>query len=100
MMTRTTYQEFSPMHETVTTVTRKGRITLPAGIRKALGISRGDKVVLSLEDDAVRLKRTESVTAQTAGSLHTEQPALPADEERQAAEEAIAQESVQCMERR
>jgi AbrB family looped-hinge helix DNA binding protein len=99
-MMRTTYQEFSSMHETVTTVTRKGQITLPVAIRKALGITRGDKVVLSLEDDEVRLKRTESVTAQTAGSLHSEQPALPADEEREAAEEAIAQESVQRMERR
>lgn len=88
------------MHETVTTVTRKGQITLPAAIRKALGIERGDKVVLSLEDDEVRLKRTESVTARTAGSLHSEQPALSTTEERHAAEEAIAHDTVQRMERR
>ena len=88
------------MHETVTTVTRKGQITLPVAIRKALGLTRGDKVVVSLEDDEVRLKRTESVTTQTAGSLHSEQPALPAEEERKAAEEAIAHDTVQRMERR
>ena len=87
------------MHETVTPVTCKGQITLPAAIRKALEITRGDKVVLSLEVDEVRLERTESVIAQTAGSLRSEQPGLSADEERQAAEEAIAQESVQRMER-
>ena len=88
------------MHETVTPVTRKGQITLPAAIRKALEITHGDKVVLSLEVDEVRLERTESVIAQTAGSLHSEQPGLSADEERQAVEEAIAQKSVQRMERR
>jgi antitoxin PrlF len=100
MMMRTTSQEFPTMHETVTVVTRKGQITIPAAMRKALGLHRGDKVALSLEDDEVRLKRTGSVIAQTAGSLQSEQPALPAEQERAAAEQAIAEASVRRMERR
>jgi AbrB family looped-hinge helix DNA binding protein len=78
------------MHERVGVVTRKGQITIPADFRKALGLKEGDQVALSLEEGEVRLSRSESVVARTAGIFKTAEPAKTAEELRVLAEEAIA----------
>jgi AbrB family looped-hinge helix DNA binding protein len=39
------------MKEQYTVVTRKGQITVPAEIRKALGLHIGDRVAVSLDED-------------------------------------------------
>jgi AbrB family looped-hinge helix DNA binding protein len=39
----------------ITSINENGRLVLPASFRKALGIKPGDKVVLRLEDDEVRI---------------------------------------------
>ena len=39
------------MREIVATITSKGRITLPAAIRRHLGVQIRDKVALLIEDD-------------------------------------------------
>ena len=36
-------------------VNENGRVVIPAGFRKALGINAGDEVVLRLEDDELRI---------------------------------------------
>ena len=38
----------------------KGRIVIPAAIRKALGIDVGDKVVLRVKDDELRISTIRS----------------------------------------
>jgi antitoxin PrlF len=75
-------------------VTRKGQVTIPAEIRKALGIQEGDKVAFVLENDQVKLTRKGSVVQQTAGMLKSDIPALSPQEEREAAEQAIAGEAI------
>lgn len=74
-------------------VTRKGQITIPAEVRRKLGINEGDTVAIVLENGQVCLTRSERAVARTAGLLKSEKPPLAADELRQAAEEAIAQET-------
>ena len=83
------------MRESVSTVTRKGQVTVPAEIRKALGIKEGDKVTFVLEDGAARLTRRGSVADRTAGLFRTDQPPLSAEQLRAAAEQAIADEVVE-----
>ena len=83
------------MHEQLTVVTRKGQVTIPAEIRKALGIKEGDKVAFVLEDDQVKLTCKGSVVEQTAGALKSDIPALNPREEREAAEQAIAEEALE-----
>ena len=39
------------MREYVVTVTRKGRLTLPAAVRRQLRIDAGDRVSIVIEDD-------------------------------------------------
>jgi AbrB family looped-hinge helix DNA binding protein len=90
MQVSITYQEGQDMHERLSVVTRKGQITIPAEFRRALGLKEGDKVTLSLEEGEVRLARSESVAARTAGIFKTDEPAKTAEELRVLAEEAIA----------
>ena len=80
------------MTEVASKVTRKGQVTVPIEIRKALGIKVGDHVAFVLEDGAARLTRRRSVVEQTASMFKTDQPPCSAEELRDAAEQAIADE--------
>ena len=57
------------MEEFLTAVTTKGQITIRPEIRWALDLEKGDKVALAMENNQVRLTRTGSVVARTAGIL-------------------------------
>lgn len=60
------------MPEILTKVTRKGQITLPAQIRRSLGIKEGDKVALSIADSGkgeVLLRPVRSVAEMTFGAV-------------------------------
>ena len=85
------------MKEHLSVVTRKGQITIPAEIRRALNIKEGDKVAFVMEAGEVKLSRTGSIVAATAGALKSDMPALSAEEERRAAEQAIAEDVVARM---
>lgn len=85
------------MKEFLTVVTRKGQITVPAEIRRALGLREGDKVAWTIDDSQVRLWRTGSVVERTAGILKGDEPPLSAEELRKAAEEAIAEAAIERM---
>lgn len=43
------------MSKFMTKLGANGRIVLPAAYRKALGVAQGDELVLTLEDDALRI---------------------------------------------
>lgn len=81
--------------ELLTVLTRKGQITVPAEIRRALGLKQGDKVALVLEEGQARLVRAGSVVTRTAGLLKGQAAPATAEELREAAERAVARESVE-----
>lgn len=85
------------MKELLSTVTTKGQVTIPVEIRRRLGVAAHDKVAFVLDDDQVRLVRRGSVVAQTAGIFKTSQPPLTAEELREAAERAIAEDVIERM---
>ena len=88
------------MKEHRSVVTRKGQITIPADIRRALNIKEGDKVAFTVEEGEVKLSRMGSVVAATAGALKSDIPPLSPEEERRAAEEAIAEDVLRRMNNR
>ena len=45
-----------------TEVEEKGRITIPAQLRRNLGIAKGDKLEITTRDGALILKRKKTVT--------------------------------------
>lgn len=80
------------MKEHLTVVTRKGQVTIPVEIRRALRLKEGDKVAFTVEEGEVKLGRAVSVVERTAGALKSDAPVLTAEEERAAAERAIAED--------
>src|SRR5215210_2695918 len=100
MQVCTTSQGGLDMKEHRSVVTRKGQITIPAEIRRALDIKEGDKVAISLDKDEVKVSRTGSVVEATAGALKSDMPALSPEEERKAAEQAIADDVIARMNNR
>ncbi|MGH3090635.1 MAG: AbrB/MazE/SpoVT family DNA-binding domain-containing protein [Rubrobacteraceae bacterium] len=79
------------------TVTRKGQVTIPVEVRRKLGVREGDKVVFRMEEGEVKLVRGGSVVERTAGAIKNDMPIISAEEERRAAEEAIAEAAVKRM---
>ena len=76
-------------------VTRKGQITVPSEIRQELGIKEGDRVTFALNDGELTLRPTGSVVEATAGAFKGYGSALTAEELREAAEKAIAEDVVE-----
>lgn len=71
-------------------VTRKGQITIPAEIRRALDLDVGDRVVFDLVDDEIHVRPAGSVVTETAGALRGDEASVSAEELRNLAETAIA----------
>jgi antitoxin PrlF len=87
------------MVELLATVTDKGQVTVPAEVRRRLGIKPRDKLAFVLDGDTVRLVRRGSVVARTAGALKGATIPVSAEEMREEAEIAIASEVVERMSR-
>lgn len=87
------------MQQLSTTVTRKGQVTVPAQVRKKMGLKRGDKVAFVLDGGIVRFERARSVVEMTKGIFKSDTPPLSAEELRHAAEEAWADDVVERMSR-
>ena len=82
------------MKEYVSVITRKGQVTIPAEIRRALSLNEGDKIAFEVEEDRVRIARHGSVVARTAGALKSASRMLSPQEERDAVERAIAEDVI------
>ncbi len=81
------------MHQLLASVTTKGQVTIPAEVRRLLGVRPHEKIAFLVEENQVRLAAAKSVVAQTAGVLKDYRPAMTSQEEEVAAEEAIAEEA-------
>jgi len=76
-------------------MTRKGQVTVPAEIRRELGLKQGDVVAFVLGRNEARLRRGDSVVERTAGALRGyAHRVLSAEELREVAEIVIAEDVV------
>lgn len=82
-----------PYQPATSTLTRKGQLTIPAPIRRLLGVGPQDRVAFLVRDGEIHLAPATSAVARTAGVLGSNQPALSPEEEEAAAEAAIAEEA-------
>lgn len=80
------------MKQYLTTLTRKGHVTLPVEIRRRLGLQEGDNGAFIEGEHAIEVVRPESVVARTAGILKRTQPMVSPEHERAAAEQAVAED--------
>ena len=73
MHVSTTYQEVSNMTERLSTITRKGQVTIPAEIRRALHLKEGDTVAWHQDGDEVRLTPARFTLESALGSVEPHQ---------------------------
>jgi AbrB family looped-hinge helix DNA binding protein len=52
----------------------RGRLVLPSPVRRELGLERGDRLLLSVEDGAVRLVSAQEVARRCHGLLADKYP--------------------------
>ena len=57
------------MAQILTTMTQRGQVTVPAAIRRLLGLKRGDKVVFEVTDGVVTLSRPKHTLESAFGSI-------------------------------
>lgn len=83
--------------ELLTVMTRKGQITVPAAIRRALGIKEGDKLALSIREERegeVILRPVRSVAEATYGVAGGTGQLADLDRMRDQFEEGMAEEAL------
>ncbi len=81
------------MHQRTARITTKGQVTIPIEVRRLLGVRPHDKVAFVVRKDQVCLLPATSVAARTAGMFKGPEPPLSPDDEKAAAEEAMAEEA-------
>jgi AbrB family looped-hinge helix DNA binding protein len=82
-----------------TTLTRKGQVTIPAEIRRAMGLKEGDLLAFVLDGEEVRLAHWIDPVTRTAGIAKNDIPAASIAEEKEAYERAVAEEVIASMNR-
>jgi AbrB family looped-hinge helix DNA binding protein len=83
------------MYEQVSVLTRKGQVTVPAEIRRALGLREGDKVIFSLEDanaGQISVRPVRSVAELTYGIVQPRRRPEDLKALRQQAADEVAEE--------
>jgi AbrB family looped-hinge helix DNA binding protein len=78
-------------------LTSKGQVTIPIEIRRHLGLVPHDRITFVIEADQVRIVPAESVIARTAGALKSQRATETAEQLREAAEQAIAEDVIERM---
>ena len=87
------------MREHVATVTSKGQLTLPAAVRRQLGIDAGDRVAIVIEDEeGARLRRIEHDMRSVRGLIATP-PGLESQDFDDLIEETMADHADQMLRR-
>lgn len=81
------------MKEITTTITQRGQVTIPAEVRRMLGVQPRDKVAFTIEGNEVRLAPAAFTLESAYGSVKSSR--RPEDFERlsQAAKQAKAEET-------
>ncbi|MCL4534436.1 MAG: AbrB/MazE/SpoVT family DNA-binding domain-containing protein [Bacteroidetes bacterium] len=80
------------MREMETTVTQKGQVTIPAGIRSRLGLKPRDKVRFELQGDVVTLRPVPSKVLRWYGSVAPKEMPENFREIREDFEQGVAEE--------
>lgn len=88
------------MKEITTTITQRSQVTVPAEVRRALGVKPGDRVTFTIADGEVRLRPVVAYSLESAyGSVEPAGELQDFDELSRAARDARAERTLQKMSR-
>lgn len=82
------------MKEITATITERGQVTVPAEVRRVLGVMPGDKVAFTVRDGEVRLVPAAFSLVSVYGSVKPSSKPENFDEVSRAAKEAKAEKTV------
>ncbi len=88
------------MQKFTTTVTQRGQVTVPAQVRKVLGVKPKDKITFTIDDDAVRLSSAAFTLESAFGSVHPLHRPEDLEKLSRIAKEEKAEETVRILKRR
>lgn len=86
--------EEGAMNQPLTTITKKGQVTIPAEIRHSLGLVPGDKIAFVLEKGEVRVKPVKSALDSSFGAVKPRTRPEDFEELERLAEEAMAEDAL------
>ena len=81
------------MKEITTTITQRGQVTIPAEVRRMLGVKPRDKVAFTIEDGEVRLAPASFSLESAYGSVKPSKKPEDFDEVSRTAKEAKAEKT-------
>jgi AbrB family looped-hinge helix DNA binding protein len=87
------------MKEITTTITQRGQVTIPAEVRKLLGVKPRDKVAFTIEADRVHLAAASFTLESAYGSVKPSRRPEDFEELSRAAKEAKAIKTLRKMRR-
>ena len=87
------------MREITASVTERGQVTIPAEVRKALGIKARDKVSFVIDDGTVVLKKPRFTLETLAGSIPALDPPRDWEEVERIAKEEVVERYLEKMHR-
>ena len=82
------------MKEIVTTITQRSQVTIPAEVRRVLGVKPRDKVAFTIEDGGVRLASARFSLESAYGSVKPVEKPENFDKISRAVKEAKAEKTV------
>ena len=85
------------MKEITTTITQRSQVTVPAEVRRVLGVKPRDKVTFAIADGEVRLKPVAYSIESVYGSVKPSRKPENFDELSRIAKDAKAEQTVQEM---
>ena len=78
-------------------VTERGQVTIPAEVRRALGLKPRDRVMFTIDEDEVRLAPVRYTLETAFGSVKPVDPSAVFDDKFRAVKEEIAERAVRKM---
>lgn len=82
------------MREFTTTITQRGQVTIPAEVRRVLGVKHRDKVAFTIEDGEVRLAPVSFTLESVYGSVKPSKKPEDFEEISRAAKDEKAERTV------
>lgn len=82
------------MRRLETTLTRKGQVTIPVEVRRAIGLKPREKVRFEVEGDVIKMKRAPSKVLAGYGAVAPRKRPEDFQETRKEFEKAVAEEAV------
>ncbi len=83
------------MRQITTTITQRGQVTIPAEVRRVLGVKPRDKVAFTIEDGVVHLAPASFILESAYGSVKPSEKPEDFDEVSRIAKEAKAEKAAQ-----